>query len=597
MASTADHHKALGNKAFSAGQFDEAIEQFSLAIAADPTNHVLFSNRSAAYASLKRFDDARADAEQTVALNPKWVKGYSRLGAAHHGAGNLDAARESYRRGLELDPDNALLRKGLEDVNNALEAATNDPFAEHLNEGIWAKIAANPKLAPFLADQAYVAKIRAMIANPKSAMSNLQDQKVMTTLFTLLGLGVAHSEEEAAELAATAEAKPAAADARSRSRSPSPTRERAAPCSASPARPARPASPMAVDPHEEEIDVEEQERAKRREAMLAAKELGNAAYKKRDFATALAHYNEAWTLSDETEASILTNMAAVYFEQAQYDECIEQCEKAVEVGRSNRADFKLIARALARIGNAQVKKGDLEAAIKAYNKSLMEHRTADTLTRLRDTEKALETQRKQAYHDPALSDAARDRGNDLFKQQLYADAVKEYTEGIARNEADPRAYSNRAACYHKLGAIPEAIKDCDAAIARDDKFVKAYIRKAAIQHFTREHSKALETCELASKADVEGKHAGEIQAQMQKIYASMYGAGNGGEGDAQQSREERAKAAMRDPEIQAILSDPVMNQILQQMQEDPGAAREHMRNPAIADKIRKLVAAGILGTR
>ena len=42
--------QALGNAAFSAGRYDDAVKHFSDAIAADGSNHVLFSNRSAAQA-------------------------------------------------------------------------------------------------------------------------------------------------------------------------------------------------------------------------------------------------------------------------------------------------------------------------------------------------------------------------------------------------------------------------------------------------------------------------------------------------------------------------------------------------------------------
>ena len=35
------------------------------------------------------------------------------------------------------------------------------------------------------------------------------------------------------------------------------------------------------------------------------------------------------------------------------------------------------------------------------------------------------------------------------------------------------------------------------------------------------------------------------------------------------------KEAMANPEVQAVLSDPVMQQILQQMQSDPAAAQEY----------------------
>jgi tetratricopeptide (TPR) repeat protein len=78
-------------------------------------------------------------------------------------------------------------------------------------------------------------------------------------------------------------------------------------------------------------------------ACLQEKEAGNAAYKKRDFETAIQHYNKAIDLYDK-DISFITNRAAVLFEQQNYDECIKDCELAVETGRMQFADFKMIAK-------------------------------------------------------------------------------------------------------------------------------------------------------------------------------------------------------------------------------------------------------------
>lgn len=51
---------------------------------------------------------------------------------------------------------------------------------------------------------------------------------------------------------------------------------------------------------------------------------------------------------------------------------------------------------------------------------------------------------------------------------------------------------------------------------------------------------------------------------------------------------------MDNPEVREILSDPIMRQILEQMQSDPKAAQDHLRNPQIAAKIRTLMNAGVL---
>ncbi|KIK65718.1 hypothetical protein GYMLUDRAFT_367459 [Collybiopsis luxurians FD-317 M1] len=56
--------KDQGNKAFAAKDWDKAIDLFSQAIAIDGSNHVLYSNRSAAYSGKRNWDEALKDAEK-----------------------------------------------------------------------------------------------------------------------------------------------------------------------------------------------------------------------------------------------------------------------------------------------------------------------------------------------------------------------------------------------------------------------------------------------------------------------------------------------------------------------------------------------------
>jgi len=62
----------------------------------------------------------------------------------------------------------------------------------------------------------------------------------------------------------------------------------------------------------------------------------------------------------------------------------------------------------------------------------------------------------------------------------------------------------------------------------------------------------------------------------------------------EEERKERAAHAMADPEIQSILTDPVVNQVLKDFQENPKAANDAMRDISVRSKIEKLIAAGIL---
>lgn len=69
---------------------------------------------------------------------------------------------------------------------------------------------------------------------------------------------------------------------------------------------------------------------------------------------------------------------------------------------------------------------------------------------------------------------------------------------------------------------------------------------------------------------------------------AMESAGVGGDPEKIRQR------AMADPEVQSILRDPAMRLILEQMQNDPRALQDHLKNPEIAAKIQKLLESGLI---
>lgn len=337
-----------------------------------------------------------------------------------------------------------------------------------------------------------------------------------------------------------------------------------------------------------ELTEEEKARKEKKKGADAHKAKGNDAYKAKNFEEAITHY-EAAIAELPDEITYYNNLAAVYFEMKKYDECIEQCKKGIEAGRSVKADFKIVAKSFARIGNAYKAQDKMDEAIRAYEDSLMEDRVDDVEKRLKNLQKEKKKRAEQAYIDPVKAEEARQEGNTLFKEGKFVEALGKYEEAMKRNPKDHVPYSNRAACYQKLMEWQLALKDAETCISMEPTFIKGWSRKAGIHYYLKEYHKAMDAYNAILKLEPDNE---EAKAGLDSVIAQVNSQSQSGEVDA-----ERQKRAMADPEIQAILGDAQMRSILSEMQTDPKKAQAAMNDPTISAKLQKLIAAGVLQVR
>ena len=567
---SADEYKAEGNKYFAAKDFNKAIESFTKAIDASSTpNHVLYSNRSACQASLKNFSQALEDAQKCVEINNGWAKGYSRVAAAQFGLGQLEDAKKSYEKTLQLDANNAMAKDGLKAVDDAINAKNSPDLgfgAMFSDPNLINNLKNNPKTAEIMKDPEMVQKILQIQQNSKAnATQFLTDQRLMTVMAAMMGIDM---------------------DA------PNPPGQSSEP----PKQPQQqqqqqpPKQESKPQPKSEDVEMKDAEDDSTTEANKYKAE-GNTLYKQRKFDEAIEQYNKAW--ETKKDITYLNNRSAAEYEKGDYDSAIKTCELAVDEGRDMRADYKLIAKAFARLGNIYLKKEDLPSAVKFFDKSLTEHRTPDVLNKLRATQKEIKTREALAYINPEKGEEARLEGKEYFNKGDWPNAVKAYSEMIKRSPDDARGYSNRAAALAKLMSFPDAVQDCNMAIEKDPDFVRAYIRKANAQLAMKEYAQTMETLSAAREKDVAlgSKNVHEIDQLYNKASVQRF---QGIEGETPEQTMERVS---RDPEIVKILQDPVMQGILGQAQDNPAALQDHMRNPDVSKKINMLIAAGVIRTR
>jgi len=189
----AEQAKARGNQHFTKQEWEKAIEEYDKAIEASPNgsgSHIYFSNRSACYAGLQKYEEALADANQSVKLKPDFAKAYSRLGFAHFKLNDIDEAEKAYKDGLKIEPNNESLKTGLEEIMKEKKKPSGGCGGGGLfGPEIWLTIHQDPELRQYANDRDFIAKVNMLQTNPQMAMQTgvLNDPKISKLFERLLG--------------------------------------------------------------------------------------------------------------------------------------------------------------------------------------------------------------------------------------------------------------------------------------------------------------------------------------------------------------------------------------------------------------------------
>lgn len=598
--------KAKGNTDFQAKNFKEAIKHFTDAIGFDPTDHVFYSNRSACYASIEEYEKALEDGTKCVSIKPDWPKGYTRKGLAEFFLSKYDDSAETYKAGLKLAPEDAAMKEGLKKAMDAKYevpgsgapprgrgggggggaggagggpgGAGGGMFGQMDPAALATAAARNPKIKEYMQDKELMQKFN-LLAQLGGSNPQMQQQMLMQVMQTdprLLELYMAMQGIDVS--AADMEAMRA---------------QEAAGGGGGSAPPSRPA-PKETKKEEPPPDLRTDEQ---KEADVF-KTKGNELYKKKQFEEAIAEYDKAIEKCPN-DITYHNNKCAVWTEMGKtkpeyLDKVLEACNDIIQRryemngALPGGGSFEKVAKIFCRIAVVYEQKKQYDEAIEYYNKALMEDNNRTSRNALRELEKKKEKFEKEAYLDPAKAEEHREKGNEFFKAQKWAEAKKEYDEAIKRNPNQAKTYSNRAASLQKLAAHPDALRDLDECLKLDPTFVKAYSRKGVSHFFMKEYHKALQAYEQGLKLDPTNEEckAGR-ETTIQKVQSANQG----------QVDEEQVRHAMADPEIQAMLKDPQINLFLKDMQENPRAAQDAMsKDPKLANAVEKLMAAGILRT-
>ncbi|CAN9508311.1 unnamed protein product [Ophioblennius macclurei] len=169
-------------------------------------------------------------------------------------------------------------------------------------------------------------------------------------------------------------------------------------------------------------------------------------------------------------------------------------------------------------GEAKAEGANQASRIKAYDYRSWDKFDVDKALAEMDKEESNESDSEEAAVDQEKALAEKEKGNALFKEGKYDDAIECYTRGMGADPYNPVLPTNRATSFYRLKKYAVAESDCNLAIALDSNYFKAYARRGAARFALQKYEAALEDYEMVLKLDPDNT---EAQSEIKKIKEAL----------------------------------------------------------------------------
>lgn len=501
----AQREKDKGNEAFRSGDYEEAISYYSRSLSVLPST-AAYNNRAQAEIKLKNWQNAFNDCEQVLNLEPNNMKALLRRATVNKNLQNYPAALDDLKTVLHQEPDNPIAKKVLCELEELLHKEKEEkPKKGHRViiedvEGLDEEDQEDPNPSK----EAGVT-VGGETAGELTEMGNAQ-KKFPKRAF--------EKKEEADQTP-----KHNKASNQNGVKNDSGNLQAKDP----PEGKTKPGHGSTRAPTTEVTSRTGSQGDKLSSELLSPsarlKAQGNQLFKNGQFGEAAVKYSEAIEnfknagAEDAEELGILySNRAACHLKDGNSLQCIEDCNKALELQpfsikpllrramayesleryRQAYVDYKValqidsgtqlandsinrITKTLIDLDGPNwreklppIPSVPVSTQIHLQEKNMAAGKTSKNTAPERDTEKSSE-ERFQSL---------KQEGNDYVKKCHYREAVKKYTECLQINPEECTIYTNRALCYLKLCQYEEARHDCDCALHRDASNIKALYRRA-----------------------------------------------------------------------------------------------------------------------